>query len=210
MGLVNRFYLKDIREYEDSNNVNIIHFFDDTLNLTNLIELIKIGTHKNTEQACDILQVYLEDPNNNMESAYIEIRDVLLGKQVSEGDNKNLDAKEYNSLTDLFSELCSQMLSMGISYSEFWGMNTKEMYKVADGLKDKQVIQFNEDIAKNHILAGMVGAAVWGKLGNKPPQIEVDSEDDIDDEVDSIYIEGLGEMTAEEYQTYKKLKRQGG
>lgn len=201
MKIIDRFYLKDIKEYERKNRVNLIKFFDDSFNLYNLIELIKLGNNVDDEHACMILEEYLGDEDKTIVDAYKEIRDALMGRQVNDNDVTNINTKEYESLTDIFHELCKQMLSFGISYTEFWNMSTDEVYKVADGMKDKHIEQLNEDLAKGHLMAGMFGAAVWGKLDKEPPQLELES--DTDNSV--IHTEEFGDLTPDEYNIVKSL-----
>lgn len=197
MKLVNRFYIKDIREYEQENNVNIIKYFEDVFDIYNLIELIKLGNKTGTLEAVNLLYDYLKEGENDLETAYVEIRDTLLGKPVEQGNEGNLQAVEFNSLTDLFNELCKQAMSIGLTYSEFWSMDTKEMYQVVEGIQERKIDQYNEKMVYMHNLALMIGAAAWGKLDKNPPQLDNPNK--------TIWLEEFGEVTMEEYRTLQAL-----
>ena len=197
MKLVNRFYIRDIREYEQENNVNIIKYFEDVFDIYNLIELIKLGNKTGTLEAVNLLYDYLKEGENDLETAYIEIRDTLLGKPVEQGDEGNLQAVEFNSLTDLFNELCKQAMSIGLTYSEFWSMDTKEMYQVVEGIQERKIDQYNEKMADMHTMTCMIGAMLCGKLDKNPPQIDNPNK--------TIWLEEFGEVSMEDYRTLQAL-----
>ena len=64
-------------------------------------------------------------------------------------------------------------MSVGLSYQEFWSMNTKEMYKVFNSIAVKIQNETNRELSNYHTLAAMVGGAVWGKLQKDPPRISI-------------------------------------
>lgn len=207
MKLVKRFYLKDIRNYEQENNTNILNYFDDVFDIHNLIELIKMGNSIDTIEAVKLLSKYLIKTENGLFGAYAEIRDTLLGKQVEQGNESNLQTIQFNSMTDLLNELCKQAISIGLTYSEFWGMDTKEMYQVVDSINERKIEKENEDLAKMHTLACMIGAGVWGKLEKKPPQIR-EKQKSKENKESKIYVKGMGYFTQEEYKVIKLLQQQ--
>ena len=85
--LVKNFYLKDIKQYEDETGNNILSFFNN-IKFYNMIDLIRLGNNNcSEEQASNILEKYLvEDDNNSIVSAMLEIKEALLGL----GDNNDL------------------------------------------------------------------------------------------------------------------------
>lgn len=188
--LVKNFYLKDIKQYEDETGNNILSFFDD-IKFSNMIDLIKLGNNNcSEEQACDILEKYLADDNNTIVSAMLDIKEALLGL----GDNTDndvpdedkIDITNYNSLTELYNNFNMQLMSVGLGYSEFWAMNAKEMYKVFNSICIKIQNETNRELSNYHILAAMVGGAVWGKLQKDAPKVSmtpVNNNKDIDDDV---------------------------
>ena len=188
--LVNNFYLKDIKKYEEDTGKNILSFFND-IKFSNLIDLIRLGNNNCSEkQASEMLEKYLANDNNTIVSVMLEIKENLLGL----GDNNDndvpdedkIDITNYNSLTDLYNNFNMQLMSVGLSYSEFWAMNTKEMYRVFNSICIKIQNETNRELSNYHTLAAMVGGAVWGKLQKDAPKVSmtpVNNNKDIDDDV---------------------------
>lgn len=188
--LVNNFYLKDIKKYEDETGNNILSFFND-IKFSNIIDLIRLGNGNCSEkQACDMLDKYLENESNSIVSVMLEIKECLLGI----GDNNNndvpdedkIDITSYNSLTDLYTHFNMQLMSVGLSYSEFWAMNTKEMYSVFNSICIKIQNETNRELSNYHTLAAMIGGAVWGKLQKDAPKVNmmpINRDKDVDDDV---------------------------
>ena len=189
--LVKNFYLKDIKQYEDETGNNILSFFNN-IKFYNMIDLIRLGNNNcSEEQASNILEKYLvEDDNNSIVSAMLEIKEALLGL----GDNNDndvpdedkIDITSYNSLTDLYNQFNMQLMSVGLGYSEFWAMNTKEMYRVFNSICIKIQNETNRELSNYHTLAAMVGGAVWGKLQKDAPKVNiahVNNNKDVDDDV---------------------------
>ena len=77
-------------------------------------------------------------------------------------------------------------MSVGLSYSEFWDMNTKEMYRVFNSICIKIQNETNRELSNYHTLAAMVGGAVWGKLQKDAPKVDmrpVNDNKDVDDDI---------------------------
>lgn len=190
--LIRNFYLKDIKEYEDATGNSILSFFD-KVTFSNIIELIMLGNKCSETQACNILDDYMaEKEENTMVSAMLEIKEKLLG--IGDNDDNTIDEKDkidiskYNTLTDVYSEFGMELMSVGLSYSEFWSMSTKEMYRVFNSICIKMQNDTNRELNNFYILAAMVGASVWGKLQKEPPKVDiakkkVDENSDVDPEV---------------------------
>lgn len=188
--LVRNFYLKDIKKYEDETGNNILSFFND-IKFSNMIDLIRLGNNNcSEEQACDMLEKYLANESNSIVSVMLEIKENLLGI----GDNSDndvpdedkVDITNYNSLTDLYTQFNMELMSVGLSYSEFWAMNTKEMYRVFNSICIKIQNETNRELSNYHTLAAMVGGAVWGKLQKEAPKVNmapINRNKDIDDDV---------------------------
>ena len=188
--IVKNFYLKDIKKYEEDTGKNILSFFND-IKFSNLIDLIRLGNNNcSEEQAAEMLEKYLANDNNTIVSVMLEIKEGLLGI----GDNNDndvpdedkIDITNYNSLTDLYNNFNMQLMSVGLGYSEFWSMNTKEMYRVFNSICIKIQNETNRELSNYHILAAMVGGAVWGKLQKDAPKVNmtpVNNNKDIDDDV---------------------------
>lgn len=188
--LVRNFYLKDIKKYEDETGNNILSFFED-IKFSNMIDLIRLGNNNcSEEQACDMLEKYLANDSNSIVSVMLEIKENLLGI----GDNSDndvpdedkVDITSYNSLTDLYTQFNMELMSVGLSYSEFWAMNTKEMYRVFNSICIKIQNETNRELSNYHTLAAMVGGAVWGKLQKDAPKVNmtpINRDKDVDDDV---------------------------
>ena len=188
--LVKNFYLKDIKKYEDETGNNILSFFND-IKFSNMIDLIRLGNNNcSKEQASKILDEYLAQDNHTILSVMLEIKENLIGigdnNDNDVDDNDKIDITSYNSLTDLYNQFNMQLMSVGLSYSEFWAMNTKEMYRVFNSICIKIQNETNRELSNYHTLAAMVGGAVWGKLQKDAPKVNmvpVNRDKDVDDDV---------------------------
>jgi len=210
MRLAKQYKLTDIKEYEIENNVNIIKFFDECWNDINLIELIKIGNKNcSDEQASVILDMYLKEGNTVID-AYMEIKNCLLGDKKDDESVEYLDVTKYSSITDLYNEMCMQIMALGVGYSEFWGMNTKDIYRVFDSIVIKINADTNRKLQIAHMQAAMIGAAAWGQLSKEPPHVELGYAKE--KERDTVFIEGMGEVdrrTAKNIMYMKSLTYNG-
>lgn len=188
--LVKNFYLKDIKKYEDETGNNILSFFND-IKFSNIIDLIRLGNNNcSEEQASEILEDYLAQDNNTILSVMLEIKENLIGigdnNDNDVDDEDKIDITNYSSLTDLYNNFNMQLMSVGLSYSEFWAMNTKEMYRVFNSICIKIQNETNRELSNYHTLAAMVGGAVWGKLQKDAPKVNmtpVNTNKDVDDDV---------------------------
>ena len=183
--LIKRCYLKDIREYEDNTGQNILRLFDGFC-ISKLIKVMQIfikGIDDKT--ACEMIDDYMESENKGIIEVYNEIRNALLGydylKESDEDDKSNIedlkgspeDVNTYDLLSDYYAHLCTQMMSLGLTYTEFWSFTTKEMYAVFRGLEQKSKIDFNKQMQINYISSGMFAGAVWGKMPDEAPHMEL-------------------------------------
>lgn len=188
--LIKHFYLKDIKKYEDETGNNILNFFND-IRFSYIIDLVRLGNNYcSEEQACNILDEYLESESNSIVSAVLEIKESLIGigdnNDNDVDDNDKIDITSYNSLTDLYTQFGMELMSVGLSYSEFWDMNTKEMYRVFNSICIKIQNETNRELSNYHTLAAMVGGAVWGKLQKDAPKVDmrpINKDKDVDDDI---------------------------
>lgn len=192
--LVRNFNLFDIKKYEASTGNNILQFFSN-INIANLLDLISLGNgYCSIERASEILDAYFES-GGTIFDAMIEIKEALIGtgdnsKENKSDDSSKIDISKYDSLTDLYITFSMQLMSVGLSYQEFWSMNTKEMYKVFNSIAVKIQNDTNRELSNYHTLAAMVGGAVWGKLQKEPPRIDITSKGDNEE------VEGLDKEDA--------------
>jgi len=206
--LVNKCYLKDIKEYEESHDVNILTLFE-KITFSNLIQILSVF-YKNVpeDELYNIVDNYLME-GHSLEELIVEIRNNLLGYDVERAeqrideDETNAiagsydDIRSYRYLSDFYMHLCMQMLSLGMSYSEFWSLTTKEMYQAFDAIKQKMVLDYNRQMQGYHTLAGLIGGGVWGKLPKEAPQIDLEDLRDPDEIIQTEF----GEMTREDYKS---------
>lgn len=200
--LIKAFNLIDIKKYEIETGDNILEYFNN-FSILNMLNLISLGNNNcDLSKASDILDSYLKE-NKTILDAILEIKKNLIGI----GDNEDIDIdeedtvniKDYNSLTDLYISYSMQLMSVGLTYNEFWSMNTKEMYKVFNSIQIKLQNETNRELSNYHTLAAMVGSAVWGKLQRDAPKIDIvkhNREVDDMDEDSALLVAKLGALAA--------------
>lgn len=184
--LIRSFNLLDIKNYEYTTGNNILSYFND-IKFDNILDLISLGNNNcGDEAASEILDNYLKSGKSYVD-AVLEIKEALIGKGANDEDDieeeDKIDISKYDSLTDLYIYFSMQLLSVGLSYQEFWSMNTKEMYKVFNSIAIKMQNETNRELNNYHTLAAMIGGAVWGKLQKEPPRVQMvkDKNTDVED-----------------------------
>ena len=199
--IVRSFNLSDIKRYETDTGNNIISFFDD-IKFSNILDLISLGNGNcGAEQASIILDEYLKTGKTYVD-AVLEIKEALIGTGSNDEndeipENDKIDITKYESLTDLYITFSMQLLSVGLSYQEFWSMTTKEMYKVFNSIAIKMQNETNRELNNYHTLAAMIGGAVWGKLQKEPPRVNIvkdNSEVEDMDVEDAILVAQLNSL----------------
>lgn len=199
--IVRSFNLSDIKRYETDTGNNIISFFDD-IKFSNILDLISLGNGNcGVEQASKILDEYLKTGKTYID-AVLEIKEALIGTGSNDEndeipENDKIDITKYESLTDLYITFSMQLLSVGLSYQEFWSMTTKEMYKVFNSIAIKMQNETNRELNNYHTLAAMIGGAVWGKLQKEPPRVNIvkdNSEVEDMDVEDAILVAQLNSL----------------
>lgn len=209
--LKNKCYLKDIREYEDRTQINVVTFLE-TFSVDNIIQMLSIiYNNEDIEFICNLIDEYIDDDHDYYD-LYNEVRNILLGYDMNEQGNNTSENNEeastfedissYKFLSDFYMHLCMQLMSLGMSYSEFWSLTTKEMYQAYSAIKQKMVIDYNRDMQNYHTLSLMIGGAVWGKGLKEAPHVDLDSvAGDPNEYIDTEF----GPMTREDYKLYKEL-----
>lgn len=210
--LVNKCYLKDIREYEDKHQINVLSLFE-RVTFSNLLQILSIFyKDMEEEELCQIIDEYLRE-GHSLSDLFNELRNVLVGydiekeeKKVHDEDMKDVsgtfeDITSYRYLSDFYMHLCMQLMSLGMSYSEFWSLTTKEMYQAFEAIQQKMVMDYNREMQVAHTQAALIGGAVWGKLSKEAPHIDIEDLRDQDELIET----DAGLMTREEYKLYKEL-----
>lgn len=213
--LVNKCYLKDIREYEENTNTNILRLFD-KVSVLNIVKLLQVFYRELSEDdALVMLDEYCDIENKSIVDVIVELRDALLGyKYIENNDvyNEDLagtveDVNTYSTLTDFYMHLGMQLMSLGVTYNEFWSLTTKEMYQLFNSIQQKIIIDFNKDMQINHINAGMIGAAVHGLLPKDAPQIDINEMNNNNKEEIIINHSKYGEISLADLENIKVLER---
>lgn len=205
--IINKCYLKDIRDYEDRTGKNILDLFKEVsiLNVIEIIQAIKPSITENESIA--FIDSYF-NAGGSLYDLMLELRNVILGYEIDDdgtkdkNEGKNVEnIEEYKTMTDFYMNLCQQLMALGVSYSEFWKLTTKEMYQVFNTIQIKNVTEFNNDMTKGHLIAGMIASGVWGKLPEKAPYISLEDLKDPDEIIKTPY----GEMTRAEWYDYQAM-----
>ena len=173
MKLVTRYYIKDIRDFEDE-GISILDLFKHG-DIEALVKLVSLGNNNcSEEKSCEIIDNFIGD-SHCLIDAFQVIKETLFGQKVDTSSEDDTKAKDYEFLSDIYSEYQMMLLSYDIAYSEFYSMSTSEMYRVVKGIKQKIIQDTNKKLAESHTQAALIGAAVWGKLGEVP---KISDEDD--------------------------------
>ena len=209
--LIGKCYLKDIKEYEEKHRVNILTLFNN-ISVKNMKELLSIIYRTDDEDLFyNVMDEYI-DEGHGVFDLMTEIKNIILGydenkvKSLNEEQQKEIkdtyeDVTSYEYLSDFYMHLCMQLMSLGMSYSEFWSLTTKEMYQAFEAIQQKIVMDYNRHMQEYHTLAGLISSGVWGKLPEDAPHIDID---DTKDPNEIIQTEA-GPMTRENYKLYKQF-----
>lgn len=192
--VVRFFNLNDIKMYELTNNLSLLDMLN-TLTIKNLIEFIKLGNGKcSDEEAYNILDKAIES-GQGLVDIHEEIRDCLFGRALEENET-GIEISKYKSATDIFMEIGMNLTSVGMTFSEFWSMSTIEMHKMFKSIITRIKNDTDRELAIGHTMAAMIGQAVWGKLDKEPPKMNIEQYENIDDEDADMDYETLKNLHA--------------
>lgn len=164
------------------------------------------------EELCKIIDDYLEE-GHGIGDLFIELRNVLVGYDLEKDEKRQRSDEEtdiagtyeditsYTYLSDFYMHLCMQLMSLGMSYNEFWALTTKEMYQAFEAIQQKMVMDYNREMQYAHTQAALIGGAVWGKLSKEAPHIDMEDLRDPDEIIETEF----GEMTREDYKLMKQF-----
>ena len=199
--IVEKYYVKDIKEYEESTGKSVISILKDQ-DFDGLVDLIRLGIpRKPSKDTCyDILDSYLLQGHDLLD-VFEEVRQCLFGDQMTEEEQENgINLEEFRNLTDAYNKMCFDIMSIGISYNEFWSFSTKDMYDAFNSCTQKMENDINRQLSLAYNSAAMIGASVWGKLPKKVPHV------DLVDHSNEIVNTEYGEMTRGEYNDLVKMQ----
>ena len=200
--LVEKFYIKDIKKYEEETGNSIINILS-SLDFEGLIDLMVIGNlgKMDKEQCYEFLDMYLRD--HDIVDAFEEIKDTLFGDKDIEDGEETVDISQYKNLTEVYSKMCFEIMSVGISFSEFWCFTTLEMYDAFNTCNIKVENDINNSLAIAYNQAALIGSAVWGHLPKEIPHISLVKKPE-----QMIHTEEFGDLTPEEYRDMCKMRAQ--
>ena len=170
MAITKEFLVKDVINYELTNDVNILEELEQG-ELYIILDLIKMGNNCSDSEAESIFNQALAD----MDIAEIvnEIAECLIGK--SELDNEPTDGEKpkYKNYSEVLLITFENLQSVGdaITYSEFMSMNTHMLYKYADGVQKRYINNKNAAYRDSFENAAIFAGTIFGKI-KEPPQIK--------------------------------------
>ena len=210
--LVNKCYLKDIRDFEEEQKINVLRLFEN-ISISSIKMLLSI-IYRNIsdEEKYRIIDEYLQSGKGLVDMVE-ELRNIILGYDVDKYKNREIpdeleeissleDVTQYEYLHDFYIHLCMQLMHLGMTYNEFWSLTTKEMYQTYDAMKQKMIMDYNKDMREYHMLANMIAGAVWNKGLKEPPQIDIEEVLDQSEEINTPY----GRMTREDYKNFMAME----
>lgn len=197
--LVEKYYVKEIREYEEMTGISVISILKEQ-DFDGLVDLIRLGLpSKPTKDKCyDLLDNYLLQ-GHDLIDVFEEVRQCLFGDPVDE-DEEGINLSEFEYLTDAYNKMCFDIMSVGISYNEFWNFSTRDMYDAFNACTQKIENDINRQLSLAYNSAALIGASVWGKLPKKVPQVDL-----VDHSKEVVQTE-YGEMTRGEYNDLVKMQ----
>ena len=199
--LVDKYYVKDIKEFEELTGKSVISILKEQ-DFDGVVDLIRLGMQsKPTKDKCyDILDQYLLQGHDLLE-VFEEVRQCLFGDQMTEEEQEDgINLEEFEYLTDAYNKMCFDIMSVGISYNEFWSFSTRDMYDAFNSCAQKIEYDINRQLSLAYNSAALIGASVWGKLPKKVPQV------DLVDHSNEIVQTEYGEMTRGEYNDLVKMQ----
>ena len=213
--MVTKCYLKDIKDFEELHDINVLRLFE-RFSMNNLILLFSLFYKgMSDDDICKMIDSLFEQ-GYNVEKLFLYLRNILLGYKVKDREDDEdeqiekedktgtyEDIRQYDKLSDFYMHLCMQLMSLGMSYSEFWSLTTADMYKAFEAIQQKMVYDYNRQMQGYHILAGLIGGGVWGKLPKEAPQINMEDLHDPDELIETP----LGKMTRQDYKNAVTLNK---
>lgn len=205
--------MRDVRLYEENNNINILKLFE-SISVENIITCLKLFNHIDENEACDLLDKYME--SDGIGYVYNALINAFMGYDYTEDkkdkndkndeDDDSVDLNKFNYMYEYYDKLCMQLMALGLSYSEFWNLSTREVYSTSKALQQKIVIDYNMASRLQYQQACLTASAFVGKLPKEAPHISMDSVRRDDEIINTEY----GEMTYRDYKSVLALKKLGG
>ena len=158
--------VKDLITYESSNDVDIINDLQ-LGEIDTIVDLISLGACCDVEKAVNLLDNALQ--SNTLIEIINNIVWCLIGKQEVKDDTPKMNKDEYKNLSNAFEIMYEQLQAVdNISLSEFMNMSTRYLYRYADGIQKRYILNKNQELTSQYTSIGMLMSALVGKLKECP------------------------------------------
>lgn len=159
--------VKDLITYESSNDVDIIKDLQ-LGEIDTIVDLISLGACCDVEKAVNMLDNALQ--SNTLIEIINNIVWCLIGKQEVKDDTPKMEKDEYKNLSNAFEIMYDQLQAVddNISLSEFMNMSTRYLYRYADGIQKRYILNKNQELTSQYTSVGMLMSALAGKLKECP------------------------------------------
>ena len=190
--LVTKFYIKDIKKFEEEEHKSVIDILS-SLDLDGLADLIVLGNmgQIDKDQAFDLLDMFVQD--HNLIEAFEDVKRTLFGPDPEDGE-PGVDITDYKNLTEVYTKMCFELMSVGIQYGEFWQFSTTEMYDAFNACNIKMENDINAKLSMAYNEAALIASAVWGKLPKEAPKVSL-----VERGEKIIHTEEYGDLTESEF-----------
>lgn len=170
MQLTKEFLIGDIWDYE-IDGIDILEQLSQ-LNLFIVIDLLMIGNKCDEAEAESLFNKYLE--TITFEQIVEELAFEVIGAKPNDNKDDNVEVKQStfsDILWSFFNEL--QAVDKNLSISEFRSMSTKNMYKYAEGVKERYINDMNKEFEKMYMDKVMLAKSMNGDL-KECPRLDAD------------------------------------
>lgn len=170
MQLTKEFLIGDIWDYE-IDRIDILEQLSQ-LNLFIVIDLLMIGNKCDEAEAESLFNKYLE--TMTFEQIVEELTFEVIGAKPNDNKDDNVEVKQStfsDILWSFFNEL--QAVDKNLSISEFRSMSTKNMYKYAEGVKERYINDMNKEFEKMYMDKVMLAKSMNGDL-KECPRLDAD------------------------------------
>ena len=183
MKLVEEFIIKDLFGYMISNDIDILEELEQC-NTDVVIDLIKLGNKCSDEEAEELYDRAVNELG--FEKFIEELAYSVVGKEPTD-NNDNVDRKEFTTFLDVLESFYNEIQSVdkNLTLTEFMNMNTRFMYKYADGVQKRYVNDTNAKWRDLFMDKVMLGQMLSGKLKDCP-QLNEDGTMHKESEIDKI------------------------
>ena len=158
--------VKDLITYESSNDVDIINDLQ-LGEIDTIVDMLSHGACCDVEKAVNLLDNALQ--SNTLIEIINNIVWCLIGKQEVKDDTPKMNKDEYKNLSNAFEIMYEQLQAVdNISLSEFMNMSTRYLYRYADGIQKRYILNKNQELTSQYTSIGMLMSALVGKLKECP------------------------------------------